>query len=886
MPENRKPPEEDGVYRVKHVTKSAWEQGPLPLPGLGETRPSAMPQLAKNVEDVTIELAMTGEIPIAVILEALSKEKKVFSKEEALSKEEVSKEIKTEEAKDEKKDERRVKEANEIKDFWSKMPGQGPIRPEDIEAREPAPVPEPKPKAEKSKKARQAKKRAAMAKKRPAKAAEPARAVPEFAKELTPETPKPKADPAKVEAAKAEMLAQARKAKEKELLAKKLEPKPEKIQKQKPEKIQQPKPEKVQKPKPEKVQKTKPEKTQKPKPEKIQQPKPEKMQKQKPEMRETIPTGPMVRGDDWVARFSGFWEDDAALYHVPVARILRTAYRSLYFFGLRTVRPAQRVLRHAKPLFTQPARALWHLLRSFVLTVRHLTTGRARRSLAQARALRQARLAERGSRPTSKEAILIALAAYMGILRTACNTALPAAALALLLAVIQGVSSETYALQVVYNQKDLGYVANEVVYLSAQESAREHMSLESAAGGAEKSAEASYAITKVTPEQLTDTDTLRDELLAYAPQSMTSACGVYVTDPADEIRELVATIKNETDASAVLESIKTRYAAQMELQTGDTVGFVQKIELVQSFYPAEDERMVDAAGLSALLTGMKEGEKVEYARDDEDSIWSIAHRNGTTEERLLSLNPQYRDAYVHKGDRVVLSQQVDFLQVKVVRTQTRTAPVPFETTSTMSGSMYQGERRTTTKGVPGEDTIVERVTYVNGSRVSAEEVSRTRTKEPVTEKLLLGSKSTRVTRSDGSSYTINPSAQGFVWPVPALKSITSRYGSRGRGWHSGIDISGSGASGKTVVAAKQGRVESANFYSGYGNQIVIDHGNGVKTRYAHLLGNSTSVRVGEYVDIGQPIARVGNTGNSTGPHLHFEVIINGNTQNPSNYVRP
>lgn len=275
---------------------------------------------------------------------------------------------------------------------------------------------------------------------------------------------------------------------------------------------------------------------------------------------------------------------------------------------------------------------------------------------------------------------------------------------------------------------------------------------------------------------------------------------------------------------------------------------------------------------------------MEFARED-DSIYTIAKRNNTSEAHLLALNPKYRDSYLHEGDRVILKNKVSFLQVKIVKTQTRKASVQFEIIETPNYDMYQGERRTRKAGVPGEDTVTERVTLVNGSIVSTEEIGRVRTKEPVAERRDIGKKSTKVT-VNGKTYNINPSAQGFVWPTPTLKQVTSPYGYRRSGFHTGVDISGSGASGKLVVAAKDGRVEMINRSgSGYGNQIVINHGNGVKTRYAHLYSGSISVSVGDSVIAGQPIARVGSTGNSTGPHLHFEVIINGSTQNPMNYLK-
>jgi len=127
----------------------------------------------------------------------------------------------------------------------------------------------------------------------------------------------------------------------------------------------------------------------------------------------------------------------------------------------------------------------------------------------------------------------------------------------------------------------------------------------------------------------------------------------------------------------------------------------------------------------------------------------------------------------------------------------------------------------------------------------------------------------------------------MVWPVPACRTVTSPYGYRGRSFHKGIDIADENASGKPVVAAQAGIVELVEFGgTSYGNMILIDHGDGVKTRYDQLMSGSVTVAQGEQVSAGQPIARVGSTGNSTGPHLHFEVIVNGDTQNPLNYVKP
>ncbi|MBR4945172.1 MAG: peptidoglycan DD-metalloendopeptidase family protein [Peptococcaceae bacterium] len=133
----------------------------------------------------------------------------------------------------------------------------------------------------------------------------------------------------------------------------------------------------------------------------------------------------------------------------------------------------------------------------------------------------------------------------------------------------------------------------------------------------------------------------------------------------------------------------------------------------------------------------------------------------------------------------------------------------------------------------------------------------------------------------------NTSAPGaYVWPCPSSRLITSEYGYRihpiqgTKKMHTGIDIGAK--SGTDIVAAAGGTVIMAQYYGGYGNCVIVDHGGGVSTLYAHM--SKIGVSNGQKVSAGQSIGKVGSTGNSTGPHLHFEVRINGNTQNPRNYV--
>lgn len=118
----------------------------------------------------------------------------------------------------------------------------------------------------------------------------------------------------------------------------------------------------------------------------------------------------------------------------------------------------------------------------------------------------------------------------------------------------------------------------------------------------------------------------------------------------------------------------------------------------------------------------------------------------------------------------------------------------------------------------------------------------------------------------------------FTWPMPGFTYITCYYGGGG---HRGIDVAGGGIYGKPIVAADGGFVEFAGWNSSYGYCVFINHGNGYQTRYAHMSGLATSS--GASVGMGQTIGYVGTTGNSTGPHLHFEILYNGSTTNPFNY---
>jgi murein DD-endopeptidase MepM/ murein hydrolase activator NlpD len=141
----------------------------------------------------------------------------------------------------------------------------------------------------------------------------------------------------------------------------------------------------------------------------------------------------------------------------------------------------------------------------------------------------------------------------------------------------------------------------------------------------------------------------------------------------------------------------------------------------------------------------------------------------------------------------------------------------------------------------------------------------------------------RIRSAQSSSVVVpgqtgEPSAAGFIWPVQGV--LTSGFGWRWGRMHEGIDLAV--PVGTPVVAAAAGTVIVAGWFGGYGNLVVVDHGNGFSTAYGH--NTSVTVGVGQLVAQGQLISYSGSTGHSTGPHVHFEVRVNGTAVDPLGYL--
>ena len=202
--------------------------------------------------------------------------------------------------------------------------------------------------------------------------------------------------------------------------------------------------------------------------------------------------------------------------------------------------------------------------------------------------------------------------------------------------------------------------------------------------------------------------------------------------------------------------------------------------------------------------------------------------------------------------------------------------IPYETTKNKTSAKTLGYSEVVTEGIPGTRINTDAVLFVNGVEIERTNISSEITKEPVNEVILVGTaKNSNAAKLNSTVY-----ASGFVFPID--KSATwevSAYFGDGRG-HKAVDLRA--PHGTEIYSVAAGKVTYSGYNGDYGYLVVVDHGNGISTAYAHA--SQLYVKQGDAVSAGETIALVGSTGSSTGNHLHFEVRKGDTRLDPAPYI--
>ena len=437
---------------------------------------------------------------------------------------------------------------------------------------------------------------------------------------------------------------------------------------------------------------------------------------------------------------------------------------------------------------------------------------------------------------------------------------LPVLALAGMVTVVQNTIRQPYALEVQVNGQTVGYVANETVFNLAREDVQQRINY----SGTEKkewTIEPTYTIS--VGHTVMDENEMANAILSSASDEISTGTALYLDG------ELTAVCADGSSLRGYISSLLEPYEDQENSNV--TVGFNKSVDLEEGIY--FNESFMDFQDVVNKLSGVQQAEKI-YKVQAGDTLWAIAQKNDLTFKELCALNTNFKGApltetsNIQEGDELIVTKEEATLEVRITKVETRQEEIPYSTETTESKDLNKGVTRTTQEGENGLRNVTMRNVYdTNGTLLEQTILSTETVKEPVNKKVVVGTKKA----STGGAKYITGSGR-FIWPVPNYK-YCSRWYSSG---HKGVDICA--AAGTPIYATASGTVTKAGYERagagrGYGYSVIISHGSGYTSVYAHCL--SLTVHAGQSVKQGQLIGYVGSTGRSSGNHCHFEIRLNG-----------
>jgi murein DD-endopeptidase MepM/ murein hydrolase activator NlpD len=352
----------------------------------------------------------------------------------------------------------------------------------------------------------------------------------------------------------------------------------------------------------------------------------------------------------------------------------------------------------------------------------------------------------------------------------------------------------------------------------------------------------------------TDDDILNT--LTYMKDLQVRAYAIFVNDVVQVVLE------NEEKASAILRSIQNAYAGQRDgveyssISFGETVTIQEVGVQLGEIWNREDAELYLKTGAKSQVTHqVKQGE----------TFGQIAKAYGLTTTELAASNPEINPNKIYVGQELSLAYGAPLITIHSTEIATYDEKIPYGTQYIDNASIYQGETEIKSRGIFGKQRIVAEVVRTNGMEVSRKIQSSDKLSDPVDEVLYRGTKPIPPKEGTGT----------FAYPIRTY-TITSRFGMRWGRMHTGVDFAA--ATGTKIYASDGGTVTYAGWKTGYGYMLIINHGSLYETYYAHC--SKLLVGAGDKIYQGQNIALVGSTGNSTGPHLHFEIRYHDKPKNP------
>lgn len=450
-----------------------------------------------------------------------------------------------------------------------------------------------------------------------------------------------------------------------------------------------------------------------------------------------------------------------------------------------------------------------------------------------------------------------------GLIRTGFNYVLPVISAVFLIGVVNYGLGLDYALAVTVSGEEIGIVSEENVFEEAREEVRRRIA--SSGEKIELAYDPVYTLRIVSEnDQFATSQSIADRLLISSHAELMDGFGVYVDG------EFVGAVEDRDKISSAMAEELSRYASGLDEMVGE-VYYAKEISYQEGIYLKSS--LTEEQDMIKTLTAVTTNES-RYVVTDTDTPQFIAATHGMTERELIRLNPRIEDHF-RPGMLLRVNTYSRYIPIAYTKTMNVTEYIDYSTVKVETSALNLGVEKVISKGVIGERSSEVLVTYIDGAEDSRQILSTAITKNPIPEQIGVGT----YKAEPANSSTVLDGSGTFGWPVNG-GYISDYFG--GERSHKGLDIAAS--SGTEIYAAEGGTVYRAGWNSGgYGNYVVIDHPNGYRTVYAHA--SSVVAYEGQEVEKGQLIAYVGSTGDSTGPHCHFEVRINNICQDPADYLR-
>lgn len=454
------------------------------------------------------------------------------------------------------------------------------------------------------------------------------------------------------------------------------------------------------------------------------------------------------------------------------------------------------------------------------------------------------------------------------------NHLLPVASIATFVLIVLHVNSTAYVVAISYRDVSFGYVRDEAVIERAQQIVQERMVyLEDSE---RLVLTPNYSVEPAPPaKELLGEFDLADKLIATATEDIVEGEGLYIDDVFQGAVDQNGVL--ETKLSSILEENKKG-------KSGEDVSFVNDVKIQPGLYLKEN--ITDPEQLSEELNQTSVGEK-SYETMEGDTLTLVAQKNDVSVDLLRELNadaslPKDPDDPLSESLKLLIAEEQQALSVQVVHEEVYTEEIPYETETEETDDFPMTYRKVTQSGEKGEQKVTARVTLIDGKEVDRKILFSEVTKQPVTQKVLVGTLSIQMGDQIPASVG-NGTIPDFTWPLNSY-TITSKFGPRWGSMHKGVDITlpGGNSFGQPYGAIADGIVTFAGYSGNYGHLVKIDHGDGVQTWYGH--NSKILVRPGQSVQKGDLIAEIGSTGFSTGPHIHLEIRINGVAYNPLRFL--